>query len=58
MLKTLRRIHNDEQGLETLQVVMIVAIAAVILALVNAAWNNWIKNWFNQAVQAVTGFFA
>ena len=29
---TLRRIHNDEKGMEALQVVLILAIAAIILA--------------------------
>ena len=52
MFKTLRRIHEDEQGMETLQVVMIIAIAAVILFLVNSQWNN-IKNWWNTAVQNI-----
>jgi hypothetical protein len=31
---TLRRIHNDEEGMEALQTVLIIAIAAIILAFV------------------------
>ena len=31
LTKSIRKFHNDEEGLEALQVVMIIAIAAVIL---------------------------
>jgi hypothetical protein len=55
MLKTIRRIHNDERGLETLQVVMIIAVAALILALVKLTWPS-ITAWFNKLVQAITGW--
>jgi hypothetical protein len=55
MLKPLRRIHEDERGLETLQVVMIIAVAALILALVKLTWPT-IKSWFQQLVQAITGW--
>ena len=55
MFKSLRRIHEDEQGLETLQVVMIIAVAAVILALVKSQWGN-ITTWFNNTVKAITGW--
>jgi Flp pilus assembly pilin Flp len=52
MLRTLRRIHKDEQGLETLQVVMIVAIAALILGLLKLFWPQ-IKTWFTNLVNAI-----
>jgi hypothetical protein len=55
MLKAFRRIHNDERGLETLQVVMIIAVAALILALVKLTWPS-IQDWFNKLVQAITGW--
>ncbi|HZV06358.1 MAG TPA: hypothetical protein VE999_14860 [Gemmataceae bacterium] len=55
MFKSLRRIHEDERGLETLQVVMIIAVAALILALVKAFWPN-IKQWFTNLVNAITGW--
>jgi hypothetical protein len=55
MLKSLRRIHNDERGLETLQVVMIIAVAALVLALVKLTWPS-IQAWFNKLVQAITGW--
>jgi hypothetical protein len=54
MLKSLRRIHNDEEGLETLQVVMIIAIAAIVLALLKLWWPI-IKAWFFQLVSAIVG---
>ncbi|HEY7311857.1 MAG TPA: hypothetical protein VH643_21010 [Gemmataceae bacterium] len=55
MFKTLRRIHNDERGLETLQVVMIIAIAALILGLLKLAWPT-IKTWFSGLVKNITGW--
>jgi hypothetical protein len=55
MLKTLRRIHRDEQGLETLQVVMIIAIAALILAILKAYWPQ-IRSWFEQLVNNILGW--
>ena len=57
MLNSLRRIHEDEQGLEALQVVMIIALAAVVLFFINTYWNT-IKDWLNKATQAITGFNA
>jgi hypothetical protein len=55
MLKSLRRIHEDERGLETLQVVMIIAIAALILALLKAFWPN-IRKWFEALVNNILGW--
>lgn len=55
MFRSLRRIHEDERGLETLQVVMIIAIAALILALIKTTWPT-ITAWFNKLVQAITGW--
>ena len=57
MLKSLRRIHEDEQGMEALQVVMIIALAAVVLFFINTYWNT-IKTWLNNATKAITGFSA
>jgi hypothetical protein len=54
MLKSLRRIHEDEAGLETLQVVMIIAIAAIFLALIKFFWAD-IKAWATKLVQAISG---
>jgi hypothetical protein len=59
MFKTIRRIHEDERGLETLQVVMIIAIAAIFLALIKYFWDDGngggIKGWAKGLVTAVTG---
>lgn len=41
--------------METLQIVLIVAVAAIILALIVNQWPN-IKTWAQNAIQAVTNF--
>jgi len=46
---------RDERGMETLQVVLIVAVAAIILALIVNQWPN-IKSWAESAIKAVTNF--
>lgn len=51
----LYRFHRDEKGLEALQVIMIVAIAAVILGLLKLTWWD-IKNWFTVTVFPLMGF--
>lgn len=38
-------IHRDEQGLNTLQVVAILAVAAIVLAVIKLFWAD-IFNWF------------
>ena len=45
-LSQLRRIHSDERGLEAIQVVLIMAIAAVVLLVVKANWDV-IRDWFS-----------
>ena len=50
-MKTLR---EDQRGLETLQVVLIIAVAAVILALLVNMWPN-IRNWASGAIDYITG---
>jgi membrane protein YdbS with pleckstrin-like domain len=49
------RFNSDERGMETLQVVLIVAVAAIILALIVNQWPN-IKSWAESAIKAVTNF--
>jgi membrane protein YdbS with pleckstrin-like domain len=51
----LAHFDKDERGMETLQVVLIVAVAAIILALIVNQWPN-IKTWAENAIKAVTGF--
>ncbi|HVK10379.1 MAG TPA: hypothetical protein VM597_16550 [Gemmataceae bacterium] len=54
-MNVIRKFNDDEAGLETLQVVMIVAVAAVILALVKNQWDP-IKQFFTDKVKDITGF--
>jgi len=53
MLRSLKRIHKDEQGLETLQVVAILAVAAIVLAVLKIFWND-IKGWFDKETKETT----
>ncbi len=43
-MKTLKnaiaRIHNDERGMETLQTVMLIAVAAIVLLFVKMYWEE------------------
>jgi hypothetical protein len=47
------KFHNDEAGLEALQVVMILAIAALCLVILKAYWNT-IKDWFKGNMDEAT----
>ncbi len=55
VVNRISRFNKDQRGLETLQVVLIIAVAAIILALIVNQWPN-IKSWAEQAIQAITGF--
>ena len=44
--------HNDEDGMEAVQVIMIVAIAAVVLAVLKVLFPQ-ISSWMQQAVQNI-----
>jgi Flp pilus assembly pilin Flp len=46
--------HNDEDGLETIQVVMIVAVAAIVLIALIKFWDQ-IKNWVKGIWSTLTG---
>ncbi len=43
------KFHNDEAGLEALQVVMILAVAAVALIVVKTQWDT-IRQWFTDVM--------
>lgn len=45
----LKKFHNDEAGLEALQVVMILAVAAVALIVVKTQWDT-IRKWFTDVM--------
>ena len=51
---TVRKFHDDEAGLEALQVVMILAIAAVALIAVKTQWET-ISTWFKEMMEQGTG---
>ncbi len=48
-----RNFHDDEAGLEALQVVMILAVAAVALIAVKTQWGT-IKTWYDQVMGDAT----
>ena len=50
-----QRIHRDESGMETLQVVLIIAVAAVILAIFVRLWPE-IRDWAEQVIEDITTF--
>ena len=49
------KFHDNEKGMETLQVVLIIAVAAIILALIVNQWDA-IKEWAEQAIKTITDF--
>lgn len=51
MAARFRRFHRDERGLESLQVVLILALAAIILALLKWLWPV-IQEWFKRTLDA------
>jgi len=50
-----RNFHRDEKGMEALQVILIVAIAAIILAFLKYYWQD-VKNWFAVNAYPLFGF--
>ncbi len=48
------KFHKDEAGLEALQVVMILAVAAVALIAVKTQWNT-VSTWFKDVMGQGTG---
>ena len=57
--KKVGQFHEDERGLEALQVVMIIAVAALCLILVKTFWgdqNKGIVKWFTGFMNTVLGW--
>ncbi|QDV66476.1 hypothetical protein Poly24_01620 [Rosistilla carotiformis] len=61
-MKTLTKIknqaikfHKNEAGLEALQVVMIIAIAAIFLIFIKTNWET-VKGWAQDLIDQITGF--
>lgn len=50
---SLIRFHDEEDGLEALQVVVILAIAAVALLVIKRAWPM-IREWFGDSIDELT----
>ncbi len=59
LINSFRKFHNDEEGLEALQVVMIIAIAAMVMiacSTIGKAAVTWMKtNWNKLKGQDLTG---
>jgi Flp pilus assembly pilin Flp len=53
--KAIARLHRDEQGIEALQAVLVMAIAAVVLAVVKSKWPS-IKQFFTTGVDGAVAF--
>jgi Flp pilus assembly pilin Flp len=53
LTKSLRAFHEDEEGMEALQIVMIVAMAAVCLIAIVKFWPT-VKTWFSKETSEVT----
>lgn len=51
--QSINKFHSDERGLEALQTVMILAIAAVALLIVKSVWND-VETFFNDNMKPVT----
>ena len=49
------RFNKNQKGLETLQTVLIIAVAAIILALIVKQWPE-IKKYAETAIKAITDF--
>jgi len=53
MLKSLKKLHKDEKGMETLQVVAILAVSAIILSVIAYFWKD-IKAWYKGNAKEAT----
>jgi len=51
----IKRFHSNEDGLEALQVVMIIAIAALFLIAIKFQWTT-IEKWFKTMVGKISGW--
>lgn len=47
--------HADEDGMETMQIVMIIAVAAIVLLFVKSQWEA-ISGWASGLIGQVTGW--
>ena len=54
--ESVKKFHNNEDGLEALQIVMIIAVAAVALIFVKTNWTDNIKPWAEDLIEQVVDF--
>jgi Flp pilus assembly pilin Flp len=54
LISTIRTFHRDEEGLEALQVVMIIAIAAMVM-IASATVGEKVVAWMNQQWSSLQG---
>ena len=52
--ETLKRIREDERGMEPIQVVLILAVAAVVISVLWKFWDSTIWPYFTDSVEDVT----
>jgi hypothetical protein len=52
-----KKFDQDQDGMETMQIVMIIAVAAIVLLFVQSQWNG-IANWASTLVGQVTSWTA
>lgn len=54
MLRALKKFHKNEEGMEAIQVAMIIAAGAVIILLI---WSQWttISSWFTSTTTGTGG---
>ncbi len=53
--QNLKKWHEDERGLEALQTVMIIAVAAIIMLLVKEYYTS-VKGWAGGLITSITGW--
>jgi len=49
------RLHRDEQGIEAIQAVLVMAIGAIVVTAIKAKWPT-IKKFFNSTVDTLVSF--
>ena len=49
-MNLLKKLHRDEEGLETLQVVLIIGVAALILGTIKVWWPA-VRDWAQKSVE-------
>ena len=53
--RAVKKFHENEAGFEVLQVVMIIAVSAIVLLFVKTNWES-VKTWANDLIQQILGW--